>query len=619
MLAELAEDKKYWQSLSNKTKEKSSKPKTNKVGLSDFAHSRKKTLKPASTDHIKEIVVAGENRTIYVRPQLLSRERSNWTLNKSDVGFKEALDALDPQKFKKKLQESLRQDLFKNKDIPKTLKANIAQWNVEGWNWKEWEAHGYINNSDGQTVFAVSSSAKLFRWAAQASADSKLELQDGVSADIGVGTNASFSLAEAAVKTTAYVPYKKGWDLSLTYQNENKEECRYSFGRFRFSAAIELSAFLGVTASGNAGATATTDTKVENPNPGTDIIIAPNVSIGSQDATKTTPGGNIGVKAEGFAGAQLGGQVTGAVEWLDPDDAPKLDFAALAQVTAEGNVAFGAGAGVDFQLALLNEKFYLHCSAQVVWGPGAKGGFATEIDGGKLFDLFIVIAKGLQYVDYRQLKNIESPVYEYFKNSTYVAFASEFFESPDEALSSYFNKGVRFVNNFFIESRKLREDALRIADNVLNDNSQVWEKYDQSLLFPETIGMMLNTLVTDFFWQSTEKQEKAICYLLSKTVTSWRKLSEILCRMNKDGHKEGNVNAMIANLTRINAILDGDQQDEFDDWILELSVKDKRNLLNRDGRLAYTPLTGDQFRNKEAEVRGKIARLTTPDSNEYIV
>ena len=74
---------------------------------------------------------------------------------------------------------------------------------------------------------------------------------------------------------------------------------------------------------------------MENPNPGADITIAPNVSIGFQKATETTPGGNIGVKAEGFAGAQLGGQVTGTVEWLDPDDAPKFDFASLAQVTAK--------------------------------------------------------------------------------------------------------------------------------------------------------------------------------------------------------------------------------------------------------------------------------------------
>ncbi|WP_123016156.1 LysM peptidoglycan-binding domain-containing protein [Vibrio zhugei] len=388
LLAELEDDQQYWQSLLDKAEKKSVSATKQKVDLNDFAHIRKKTLKPAATDHIKEIVVAGENRTIYVRPQFLLREKDkHWVSNTSDVGFKEALDALDPQKFKKKLQESLRQDLFKNKEIPKTLKANLAKWEVEGWNWVAWEAHGYLNNSDGKTVFALSSSAQLFRWAAQASAGSKLELQDGVSADIGVGADASFSLAEAAVKTEAYVPYKQGWELSLTYQNEKKEDCRYSFGRFRFKAAIELSAFLGVTASGNVGAAATTDKKVENPNPGTDIIIAPNVSIEPQRKTENTPGGNIGVKAGGFAGAQLGGQVTGAVEWLDPDDAPKLDFSALAQVSAEGNVAFGAGAGVDFQLALIdNSKFYLHCSAQVVWGPGAKGGFATEIDGDKLFD-----------------------------------------------------------------------------------------------------------------------------------------------------------------------------------------------------------------------------------------
>ncbi|WP_164711851.1 hypothetical protein [Vibrio zhugei] len=222
-------------------------------------------------------------------------------------------------------------------------------------------------------------------------------------------------------------------------------------------------------------------------------------------------------------------------------------------------------------------------------------------------------------MDYRQLKNIAEDVYKYFQDSTYVAFASELIDDPSSIITKYMNKGFDFFDRYFDAERALREEALNIADNVLNDNSQVWEKYDQSLLLPETIAMMLHTLVTDFFWKSTEKQEKAICYLLSNTVTSWRKLSEILCRMNKDGHKEGKVNAMIANLKRINAILDGDQQDEFDDWILELSVKDKRDLLNRDGRLAFTPLTGDQFRNKEAEVRGKIARLTTPDSNEYFV
>ncbi|UTZ30979.1 hypothetical protein HB762_06045 [Vibrio campbellii] len=59
-----------------------------------------------------------------------------------------------------------------------------------------------------------------------------------------------------------------------------------------------------------------------------------------------------------------------------------------------------------------------------------------------------------------------------------------------------------------------------------------------SLACVEIQGRMLDTLTCTFHLNWEEKQEDAICTLLSQSTYSWHKFEEILARMNEKGEKE---------------------------------------------------------------------------------
>ncbi|WP_196582973.1 hypothetical protein [Aliivibrio fischeri] len=108
-------------------------------------------------------------------------------------------------------------------------------------------------------------------------------------------------------------------------------------------------------------------------------------------------------------------------------------------------------------------------------------------------------------------------------------------------------------------------------------NESVFSGVPSDQLLPEVVGMMLNTLVEDFFMHGEEAQETAICYLLKKTTYSWRKFEEILSRMNDFGSKEVGYEKLFANLKRINTVLDGEQQREFNGWVYRLAKAKKQS------------------------------------------
>ncbi|MBL4279629.1 hypothetical protein H8F10_17200 [Vibrio fluvialis] len=91
-----------------------------------------------------------------------------------------------------------------------------------------------------------------------------------------------------------------------------------------------------------------------------------------------------------------------------------------------------------------------------------------------------------------------------------------------------------------IESEKKKEAhyfAERIVQGIRNDGHSVTGDIPFEELLPETVGMMLNTLVTTFYLSWEEQQETAIYILLLGAVKSWRRFEEILSRMNTMGEK----------------------------------------------------------------------------------
>ncbi|MCE0495089.1 LysM peptidoglycan-binding domain-containing protein [Vibrio salinus] len=605
VLESLNKELAHWESLTKKAEVSStSKGATKKsVNLDKFNNGKSSKLTSDVKRHIREVLLVSQNKAIYIRDEFFVREKPYWKKNSYHKALKSVLDAANPGKLKQAIKDDLSHGVLKNKEISKKLSKSIDLWTPDGWHWKVWQATGKVKTDSGHTLFAVSGSAQLFRWGAKASVDSTLEVKDGVKADIGIGANASFALAEASVKANCYVPYEKGFGLTLSYLDANKNPALYSFGRFRFNAGIELGAFVGVTVDGKAGAEGGNNR--EQPS-GTEVLLSPRANIGPCK----NHGGQIGISGEGFAGAQVGGKLTGGIEWLDPKDEPALKFGVLASLGGEGNLAFGAGAGVDFQFALIGTQFYLHCAARVVWGLGAQGGFAVCVDVGKIWDLVLVIWKGLQYVDYRTLQSVNELAYEYLTKASYLAFASDFIDSPTNALENSVVSGVQKVSDAWDTRSELHREADFLARRILDTNSDIWSGVSKDYLFPETIGMMLNTLVEGFYLSFDEKQESAICFLLKETTYSWRKFEEILARMNETGTKENSVKSLFKNMDRLNAILDGTQQRQFNKWVYELSQKNKSSLVLVNDGIPFKPAQGNVFRDKREQIQKQINKIT---------
>jgi hypothetical protein len=176
-------------------------------------------------------------------------------------------------------------------------------------------------------------------------------------------------------------------------------------------------------------------------------------------------------------------------------------------------------------------------------------------------------------VDYRFLKNLNWELYNFLVQSTYLAFASNVIADPDKALMNVINKGYSNLQLAWSRRESRRKEAQILAYRLTSEQFDVWSGVPKDQLLPETIGMMLDTLVEEFLLQPTELQERAICLLLKESTYSWHKFEEILARMNPYGKKESGEKVIFTNLDRINEILVFEQQKEFNNWVHQLVEK----------------------------------------------
>lgn len=607
----------YWQMLLQKTPSPEKSNRQN-VDLNNFQSGTFKH-QPASR-HVVEIWLASENRLVYIRADFYRDAVTRWHQNPIKTAATKALADRDWKGLKQAFVTDIKQGITNDFDAKK-LETVFASWDAEGWKAHEWKATQKLHDEDGQVVFAATQEAQLMRFAAQASVKSILEPTNG-KIDIGIGAEASFALAEGAVGFKRYLPYEKGYSVTLSYLDANKQPANYPFGCFRANVSLMLSCFVGFMANGRVSIS---NQAAPNPNPGHEILLAPSISMGE------TPSGGVGVNAEIFGGAQAGGQVEGALEWKAPPDTEQdkiFDFETLAKVGANGNVAIGAGAGWDFNIDYDKEshEFIFGCSGKLVFGPGASGGFGTVIQFDQLWRLTIILLKGLQCVDYRVMTNISENMYEHIVNSSYAAFAAEFIEDPKEALRDAVIDTHQQLKEWWLTRRDnwndqigLEYEARRLANNIISSQG-FYNAHEIALdqLPPETVGIMLNTLVSTFYTSREEKQETAIYIIFVGMVKSWRRFEEILVHMNPEGTKQSGDKAMFDNLARINAILDGDQQHSFNNWVAKLAQVDSITADNFAQLQPFKPKSGYAFQLKYPLIENQISQLKGQRGNYYV-
>jgi|GEM_PF-5511302 len=608
-LASIDRDIQYYESLKRKAVENTStqpqEPKTGKVTLDNFASSKTLTSQPAKR-HVVELFSVKRNSFVYVRAEFLeAAKRNHWTSRTIPEKSLSVLRNGRTAEFKQALFDDIKQGVTKDIQSP-SIEAVIKEWKADGGNAGEWKAAHYILNQDGETRFATSAEAQLLRWGAGAAIKSNIKPFDG-EVDIGISASAKVALAEASVKLESYMPYEAGFPISLSYTDANGKPKEHSFGRFRTKACITMSCFVGAMGS----ATAEASNQVQEQPAGHSVLLAPSVSMGESR-------GRIGVKAEGFAGAQVGGELTGGIEWQNPQYADTPKFDALASIKAEGNLAFGGGAGADFYLELINRQLYLHCNGRLVWGAGGSGGFGALVNLDHIWALAKVVLDGVQYVDYRQLKNVNEDMYEFLMKASYVAFASHAIKNPVGALMNAIQKGESIIETWLLDRQSRQYESVVLAQRILN--KAVWSEVSPDKLLPETIGMMLDVLSETYLFSRDDipQKERAICALLSSCVMSWRKFEEVLSRMNPEGAKRNSDDDLFQSLNRLNSILSSKQQIEFNQWVQRLAQQSDVHPAESNLDLAFTPLNSQNIGNKLEDVEQQIARLGRDDGSRYV-
>jgi len=532
------------------------------------------TGRGSATRHgIREVIIFSRpDRRYYVSARFMERVTTRWNYKLNTQVMREkpfgpalARELMD--EIKKQIGESAKAGPLGK------LEGKLSLWKSQDdnlLNTLHQELYKYESTQRDNDRFALSAEAHALRFAASASAGIRSFNPKKGEIDVGVKCEAAFSLAEGKVTTTTYFPNRAGSTLQISYRNALGQPVRHSFGSFRLNGSLELSCFAGVKGGVEAGIK-TGKGAAEGPSGALALLGAPSI-----DASKA--GGRAGLKAEGFAGAEAGGALSGAVEWLPPADFGKgssnpgaltsgnSNWNALAQIKAEGNLALGIGFEGDFGIGLEEGKFTIDCKANLVFGPGAGGGFGTVVDLEKVWDLVVLVCETLNKVEYRQLVSVQEQAFLAMSQLLYKAALS-----PGEAVESLIVEGVAALSLWWDRREAGMAEATLLTKGILQYKAiKVGPRLMPiDKLPPETIGPMLWVLTESYVGNANNlEQEQAIVELLSR-VRRWRHLLEVLEHMSFDGRK---VNATDS-LNRINSFLVDKQQDDFNRYLDELALQ----------------------------------------------
>ena len=445
----------------------------------------------------------------------------------------------------------------------------------------------WTSNQSDAAPYAVGAEAHTLRFAASASAGiNSWDPKEG-NIEVGVKGSAALSLAEASVSLTSYFPNQGGYVANMAYRNALKKEVLHPMGVFRMSGKLELSCFVGAKVQLEAGVKSQYK-PTELPTGATALLGTPTMEVGRS--------GNIGVKLDGFAGAQTGGALSGSFDWVEPDKQgtgkiiagqanASSKWVKLAEVKTEGNIALGIGGGGECGFSIAKNRLAFNCKASVVLGPGAGGGFATVVDLEQVGKLTLLFCNALADMDYRHLLGVTEEAFKYMVSGLYQVATS-----PLKMAREAFEDGVYDMTLWWDKREATRVEANVLADYLLahkTDKVIRVRKQDipLSLLPPETIGPMVYLLTEGVAARGisgfNEKQEQALVILLSE-VRRWRQFIEVLEHCSPDGTK---VKAM-RSLERINALLNGYEQEQFNRFIDSLAIN---QTPDSPFRVAWTP------------------------------
>ena len=499
---------------------------------------------------IIEALLISQNHRIYLRPDFVNGHQKQWKNNSSAKDFKESF--LDQESLSTVLFDDIKNTKFVANN-PKEIEMLSMSWdtnNIGGFKFNEWLFTGHLNSNIASAPFAVSAEAQLLRFCSH---DKNISFDSSNNeVDLFVSHKAQVSLIDGNVTIEKYFPYESGMPVSFVYRNANGVDVFYPFGYFRSNLCVELCCF--------------GEEQYEQGNrSGIRSIISANIEVG----ISSLKAGSVGIKANALTKDNSGGLLLGSIEWRFPKDDVVNGFTPLLTLKKEGNVTLEDDFPGPFQLVLNKNHLIFYSKGEFLLGNGGSGGIGTIVEPEVHWSFAILLWSLLQTVGYRHVYCINEAAYHYFSQCAYYLFVNDVADLKSvinlevNVLGSWWDERNNNINRLPIKA----QEAQSIANKILS-GKDIFSGKHINLLPPETIGMLLDTLISTFTFNLARSQEIAVQYLLRRTVgKSWRKLEEILAHMSAAGNKIANEDGLFRSIARIHNILDNKQKIEFNDWV----------------------------------------------------
>ncbi|WP_415896070.1 hypothetical protein ACMXYQ_07625 [Neptuniibacter sp. PT34_22] len=547
----------------NETKEVSKSTKKNKQGFDVVEISRAST--PDKFYYVrkefseKTLYKSARVKKVNITEETIELVRQKKTAKDFGKALAEEVISDVKDKYSKFKEAPLKNTAFKLFETKSSEDNVLNAWHAELLN---------FDTTDGNPdkIMAYTADAHALRFASSAVAEVSGFDKATMGGAFSMKGNAALSILEGSVGAAVTLPRVAGFDCFISYKNEKGEQIYHRFGAFRLKGEIVLSCFAGAKLNGDASVSMQLlPGERKEISSGATALVDPTVKVG------TTPGGNVTVKGGAFAGAEAGGTVSGAIEWLHPDKQIVSVFdgwSALADVKAGASFQVGAGLAASFEVGLRQGKFVFHVHGSLVFGPGAGGEFGVGVDFQQIYKLLMLIVDILQDIDYRHLEAITVDAFNFFYQGIY-----KYYVEPELLFDNLF-ESVDDISYWWRFRKADKDEAYALAKSI-NSGSVKWSV---DRLVPEILGPMLYTLTKTWIFMGEQQQtaqEQAIVKLLSP-IKSWRLFTESLHRMSEDGGKQGDDTAegkaelLFTGLERLNSILNDEQQLSFNRWVSQL-------------------------------------------------
>jgi hypothetical protein len=314
---------------------------------------------------------------------------------------------------------------------------------------------------------------------------------------VKANAHASFAIAEGRVRAEVYLPHCAGFHVTLPVLDEH-----FDLGYWRFYGDITL--------SGSAGASVAVELDVGITYTGGRQGIR-GVPRAQRNKTAVKARAGVGAELDVFAGVRSGLDITGALQWLNPEGAQSEgkplsvkpgEVVAEYKDVAKVGVGVGGAAGIGvkgaFNIKHVDGTFVVYVRLGACLGLGGDATCKFEVGSETIGEFFKCVAYQLKRADYHKILDVIDPrAYDVYCKVCYLILVTgrdlqRYATMIRENLDEEFTATVNSINRAVRDSTHDAEEFLRRIQRELEKRAGTWLSYAP----PEVTGQLALQIAT---------------------------------------------------------------------------------------------------------------------------